>query len=417
MAGKRKSSEIDNGERVTTLTSPKTETKQSNYCLMSKFTWKIEHFSRLDAEKPYSRTYDVNEYKWRLLLYSKGNDGGHLSLYLGVADPSTLPIDWRIPTKFSLALVNQIDPKKTIKKETKHTFNVHESDWGFNLFVPLREFHDKVGGFLVNDMCLIEAEVYVPDPSPCVANTSPAPPDQVMDSSVGLDPVESVYARVQSVLKSLPKKPSSSLVVSDAICSPELPSSKYRAASAKEIFDKLISYPLDDLADPKHETAMSEALSILNNNLSLFSNGEAKEITALKATFPQMMLEWRESVKVKGGSDHLWTAFEKTKSLLEDLLKTEDGIRAKLEDLSKKEMDLKAQMEAIECDRRHLREERGEVSKLTRKVCSLAEEQGRKIEGKETEVETAKKKMEDLKSQWDATKRRLSLRKNVGSAQ
>ncbi|RAL53882.1 hypothetical protein DM860_004353 [Cuscuta australis] len=313
----------------------------------------------------------------RLLLYSKGNDGGHLSLYLGVAAPSTLPIHWRIPTKFSLALVNQIDPKKTIKK----------------------------------------AEVYVPDPSPCVPNTSHAPPDQVMDSSVGLDPVEFVYARVQSVLKSLPKKPSSSLVVSDAICSLELPLSKDRAASAKEIFDKLILYPLDDLADPKHENAMSKALSILNNNLSLFSNGEAKEIAALKATFPHMMLEWRESAKVKGGSDHLWTAFEKTKSLLEDLLKTEDGIRAKLDDPSKKEMDLKAQMEAIECDRRHLREERGEVSKLTRKVCSLAEEQGRKIEGKEAEVETAKKKVEDLKSQWDATKRRLSLRKNVGSTQ
>ncbi|CAH9119729.1 unnamed protein product [Cuscuta europaea] len=393
---KRKSGEINN------------ENNQTNDYLMSKFRWKIDNFSRLDVEKPYSSVFNVNEYKWRLLLYPMGNDTAHLSLYLGVPDLPSLPNGWRIPTKFSLALINQLDPKKTIKKETKHAFNADESDWGFTSFIPLREFHDKAEGYLVNDTCLIDAEVYVPDASSCVTNnaTSPVSPYQAIDSSsaVALDPVESVYSRVQSVLKSLPKSPSN--LTSGAIpC--EVPLFKDRATSAKEIFDKLIAYPLEDLADPQHEPAMLESLSILTKNLSLFSVGQAEEILNLNDCFPQMMREWRELSKVKGGSEHLWAAFEQTKRLLEDLVKTDEGIKSKLEVLVRREKELKTELEEIESNMRQLKVERGEVSKQTKKVCALAEEQGCIIEGREAEVDGANKKMEVLKSKWEAMRLRL----------
>ncbi|CAH9119747.1 unnamed protein product [Cuscuta europaea] len=83
---------------------------------MSKFTWRIENFSGLDAEKIYSVTFVLNEYQWRLCLHPKGIKAGHLSVYLLVADLSNLPNGWSIATKFSLALVNQIDNHKTIKR-------------------------------------------------------------------------------------------------------------------------------------------------------------------------------------------------------------------------------------------------------------------------------------------------------------
>ncbi|CAH9096522.1 unnamed protein product [Cuscuta epithymum] len=393
---KRKSGEINN------------ESDPTNDYLMSKFRWRIDNFSRLDVEKPYSSVYDVNEYKWRLLLYPRGNDTAHLSLYLGVPDLHSLPDGWRIPTKFSLALLNQLDPKKTIKKETKHAFTAHESDWGFTSFIPLREFHDKAEGYLVNDSCLIEAEVYVPDASSCVTNiaTSPVSPYQAIDSSsaVALDPVESVYSRVQSVLKSLPKSPSN--LASGAIpC--EVPLLKDRATSAKEIFDKLIAYPLEDLADPQHEPAMLESLSIIANNLSLFSNEQAEEILSLNVSFPQMMREWRDLSKVKWGSEHLWATFEQTKRFLEDLVKTDEGIKRKLVGLVRREKELKTELEEIESDMRQLKVERGEVSKQTKKVCALAEEQACIIEAREAEVDGANKKLEGLKSKWDAMRLRL----------
>ncbi|CAH9124038.1 unnamed protein product [Cuscuta epithymum] len=407
---KRKSGEINNGERLAAPARPKIENNQTNDYLMSKFRWKIDNFSRLDVERPYSSVFNVNEYKWRLLLYPKGNNTAHLSLYLGVPDLHSLPNGWRVPTKFSLALINQLDPKKTIKKEAKHAFNADESDWGFTSFITLHEFYDKAEGYLVNDTCLIDAEVYVPDGSSCVMNnaTSPVSPYQAIDSSsssaVALDPVESVYSRVQSVLKSLPKSPSN--LASGAIpC--EVPLFKDRATSAKEIFDKLIAYPLEDLADPQHEPAMLESLSILTKNLSLFSIGQAEEILNLNDSFPQMMREWRELSKVKGSSEHLWATFEKTKRLLEDLVKTDEGIKSKLEVLVRREKELKAELEKIESDTQQLKVERGEVSKQTKKVCALAEEQACIIEGREAEVDGANKKMEGLKSKWDAMRLRL----------
>lgn len=45
--------------------------------------------------------------------------------------------------------------------ETQHQFNSRESDWGFTSFMPLSDLYDPGKGFLVNDRCLIEADVAV----------------------------------------------------------------------------------------------------------------------------------------------------------------------------------------------------------------------------------------------------------------
>ncbi|RAL37582.1 hypothetical protein DM860_000276 [Cuscuta australis] len=125
---------------------------------MSKFTWRIENFSKLDVEKIHSHSFFVNGNNWRVSLYPKGNGTDHISVYLEVQDSSSA--DWSVPTKFRVSLVNQIDCNETIAMESEHTFNSHESYWGWAEFVPLGEFHDEVEGFLVEDTCVIEAEVY-----------------------------------------------------------------------------------------------------------------------------------------------------------------------------------------------------------------------------------------------------------------
>ncbi|KAL6499702.1 ubiquitin carboxyl-terminal hydrolase 13 [Orobanche gracilis] len=127
----------------------------------TKFCWTIENFSRLSTKKLYSEVFDLGEYKWRILIFPKGNNADHLSMYLDVADSGTLPYGWSRYAHFSLAVVNQVHTKYSVRKETQHQFNARENDWGFTSFMPLAELYDPSRGYIVNDKCVIEAEVAV----------------------------------------------------------------------------------------------------------------------------------------------------------------------------------------------------------------------------------------------------------------
>ncbi|CAN4119124.1 unnamed protein product [Withania somnifera] len=127
----------------------------------SRFTWKIDNFSRLNIKKLYSDTFVVGGYKWRILIFPKGNNVDYLSMYLDVADSANLPYGWSRYAQFSLSIANQIHNKYSIRKETQHQFNARESDWGFTSFMPLGELYDPNRGYIVDDTCVIEAEVAV----------------------------------------------------------------------------------------------------------------------------------------------------------------------------------------------------------------------------------------------------------------
>ncbi|KAK4370650.1 hypothetical protein RND71_010125 [Anisodus tanguticus] len=127
----------------------------------SRFTWRIENFSRLNVKKLYSDVFAVGGYKWRILIFPKGNNVDYLSMYLDVADSVTLPYGWSRYAQFSLSVVNQIQSNYSIRKETQHQFNARESDWGFTSFMPLAELYDQKRGYLVDGVCIIEAEVAV----------------------------------------------------------------------------------------------------------------------------------------------------------------------------------------------------------------------------------------------------------------
>ncbi|XP_040991609.1 ubiquitin C-terminal hydrolase 13-like isoform X2 [Juglans microcarpa x Juglans regia] len=127
----------------------------------ARFTWTIENFSRLNTKKLYSDVFFVGGYKWRILVFPKGNNVDHLSMYLDVADSANLPYGWSRYAQFSLTVINQLHNKYSIRKETQHQFNARESDWGFTSFMPLGELYDPGRGYLVNDTCIVEADVAV----------------------------------------------------------------------------------------------------------------------------------------------------------------------------------------------------------------------------------------------------------------
>nr|KJB16495.1 hypothetical protein B456_002G232700 [Gossypium raimondii] len=137
------------------------ENQQVEEPQIMKFTWTIENFSRLNTKKHYSDIFVVGGYKWRILIFPKGNNVDHLSMYLDVADSSALPYGWSRYAQFSLAVVNQVHHKYSIRKDTQHQFNARESDWGFTPFMPLSDLYDPSKGYIVNDTVVVEAEVVV----------------------------------------------------------------------------------------------------------------------------------------------------------------------------------------------------------------------------------------------------------------
>jgi len=52
----------------------------------------------------------------RVLIFPKGNNVDYLSMYLDVADSASLPYGWSRYAQFSLAVVNQMHNKYSVRK-------------------------------------------------------------------------------------------------------------------------------------------------------------------------------------------------------------------------------------------------------------------------------------------------------------
>lgn len=98
-----------------------------------------------------------------MLIFPKGNNVEHLSVYLDVANSSTLPDGWSRHARFGLSVINQNLHEATVRKDTEHQFQAEEYDWGFTSFLPLKKLNDPGQGFLLNDTIIVEADVTVTD--------------------------------------------------------------------------------------------------------------------------------------------------------------------------------------------------------------------------------------------------------------
>ncbi|KAI3838530.1 hypothetical protein MKX03_016232 [Papaver bracteatum] len=125
----------------------------------TRFVWTIKKFSKLDAEEHYSDVFFVSCYEWRAMIFPKGKNVDHLSVYLNTADSTT-----SVYAEFSLAVVNQSHPEYTLRIDTQHEFSPRQSSWGIASFIPLSELNDPGKGYIINDTCIIEANVSVVRP-------------------------------------------------------------------------------------------------------------------------------------------------------------------------------------------------------------------------------------------------------------
>ncbi|XP_026398323.1 ubiquitin carboxyl-terminal hydrolase 12-like [Papaver somniferum] len=125
-----------------------------------KYTWKIENFSTLNTKKHYSDVFTIGTYQWHVVIFPKGNNGNHISMFLSVAGIDSLPYGWSRCAEFSLAIVDQINNNSIVIKGTQQ-FTAQQSDWGYPKFMPLSELNDPGKGYLVDDTCIVEAEVKI----------------------------------------------------------------------------------------------------------------------------------------------------------------------------------------------------------------------------------------------------------------
>ncbi|KAJ4721570.1 Ubiquitin carboxyl-terminal hydrolase 12 [Melia azedarach] len=136
------------------------------------YRMKIRLFSLLakhEVEKHESMEFEAGGYKWKLVLYPNGNKSkgvkDHISLYLALmADTSSLPLGWEVCAVFRFFLLDQNKGKYlTVEDalEKEKCFHEKKLQWGFDQFFHLKQFNDTCNGYLVDDTCVIGAEVFV----------------------------------------------------------------------------------------------------------------------------------------------------------------------------------------------------------------------------------------------------------------
>ncbi|KAH9753434.1 TRAF-like family protein [Citrus sinensis] len=134
-------------------------TSASNY----KHVWKIENFSKLEDRFYESEVFVAGDQKWKILLLPKGlgeAKGSHISMYLELTDSSTITGGSKIYVHFTLRIRNQL-LSKHYEKKAGEWLNTSNKFGGWTNFVELNYLNKAGNGFLVNDVCIVEAEMPV----------------------------------------------------------------------------------------------------------------------------------------------------------------------------------------------------------------------------------------------------------------
>ncbi|PHT39066.1 hypothetical protein CQW23_22639 [Capsicum baccatum] len=201
--------------------------------------------------------------------------------------------------------------------------------------------------------------------------------------------VDSTQMEVQPFLESVSTRPFNSFSCNENT-----------VKNTKLLFDDLIALPLKDLIDPDNETSMKKTLSILADNLSLFSEEQAKQILELSVYFPTLVHNWREFSRSQMYNQKSLAETGRIIDLAETSVKDEESLNVRYEELKRKEQELRAQLEAVQKEKAGIAEQRNEKSKQTKHLVSLAEEKAASSTKEKHMMKIATTKLNNLVDQW-----------------
>ncbi|GAM25937.1 hypothetical protein SAMD00019534_091120 [Acytostelium subglobosum LB1] len=123
------------------------------------FSYDITNFSTLEKSF-YSPTFTLNSTNWRFYVFPKGNSAQNFfSLYLDFVDPKTFP-KRRQYICFVLSIINKLNPSKSERKYSFHTFCYSSINWGFKKFMSLDTLRDENSGFIENDTISVNVTIH-----------------------------------------------------------------------------------------------------------------------------------------------------------------------------------------------------------------------------------------------------------------
>ncbi|XP_031391066.1 uncharacterized protein LOC116203472 [Punica granatum] len=132
---------------------------------------KIQSFSQLaknGVDKYESDIFLAGGYEWKLILHPNGNKTknvkDHVSVYLSMAETSSLPSSWEVYAVIRLFLLDQNKDNYLIVQDAMgkdRRFHRMKLESGFDQLIPLKTFTDSLNGYLVDDTCVLGAEVFV----------------------------------------------------------------------------------------------------------------------------------------------------------------------------------------------------------------------------------------------------------------
>ncbi|OWM63258.1 hypothetical protein CDL15_Pgr010658 [Punica granatum] len=104
-----------------------------------------------------------------MILHPNGNKTknvkDHVSGYLSMAETSSLPSNWEVYAVIRLFLLDQNEDNYFVVQDAmgKHRqFHWKKLESGFDRLIPLKTFADSRNGYLVDDTCVLGAEVFIP---------------------------------------------------------------------------------------------------------------------------------------------------------------------------------------------------------------------------------------------------------------
>ncbi|XP_052113939.1 MATH domain and coiled-coil domain-containing protein At3g58360-like [Arachis duranensis] len=120
-----------------------------------KFTWTVNNFFDLNCQVLYSDTFFAGSHPWRILLYPEGEDEVEICWDAG-NNSTNLPDYWNRYASLKLSLINQVDGKMTKTDSLYEDFHKRHLPM---IVMDIKKFSDPKNWFLVNDTCIIVAEV------------------------------------------------------------------------------------------------------------------------------------------------------------------------------------------------------------------------------------------------------------------
>ncbi|XP_038902857.1 MATH domain and coiled-coil domain-containing protein At3g58400-like [Benincasa hispida] len=133
----------------------------------SHYAFKIDSysvFSEIEMKKCESGDFEVDGYKWKLILYPNGDEEvqDHISLYLAISAKDNLPLGWEVRVIFRFFIFDQIrDNYLTIQDGKMRRYSKMKSEHGFTQLLSHNIFNKASNGFLVDNSCTFGVEISV----------------------------------------------------------------------------------------------------------------------------------------------------------------------------------------------------------------------------------------------------------------